>query len=215
MAFAAAALPIISAVTSVGGLAMGALGAIQQSSAMRAQGDAAAEQARSQASLYAYNAKMAEYNAQEQANQLENQAFQQSLKAKKILGSQTAAYGKAGVQMEGTPLDIQEESAAQAEFDQLAFGHEKDMALWRGKQASYMNNMGAQISMAGGEAKRDALSWGAGTTLLTGLGKTAMWGLERYGNSMMSGTTTQPASQITVDPTSWGQYGPMRYGTEG
>lgn len=66
-----------------------------------------------------YNAKLADQNAQVARDQAAAEARLQREKSEKILGATRAAYGASGVTLEGSPLDLLEESAANAELDNL------------------------------------------------------------------------------------------------
>lgn len=101
MAFLAVALPYIAAA----GTAIAAVGAV-------AQGQAAGAAADYNAQLVEQNAILARKKSAEEERRFRIQTARQ-------LGSMRAAYARAGVTMEGTPMDVLAESAYTAELDAL------------------------------------------------------------------------------------------------
>lgn len=141
-----AAVPIIAA--GVGGL-MSAVGAIQQGSAARQAGE--------------YNAQVAGQNSALALQQGTEEARRYRIQARKQIGDMRANYGASGVQMEGSPLDYLEESAASAELDALSiehganvkaagFGNEASSSRYEGRQAQksgYFSAAGSLLSATG------------------------------------------------------------------
>ena len=113
-----------------------------------------------------YNAKVAQRQAQAAKMQAQFEEDRLRDKAARTMGSARAAYGKSGVLMEGSPLDVMAQSATDAEMDALAL-------RWGGNLRA--NNYRAQARMD--ESEGNAALWGgfarAGTSLLTGASK---WG---------------------------------------
>jgi hypothetical protein len=101
MAFMAAALPYIAAV----GTAVSAVGAV-------AQGQAAKNASE-------YNARLAERDALLARKKSEEEERRYRLQSQKQKGAMRAAYARAGVTMEGSPMDVLAESAYTAELDAL------------------------------------------------------------------------------------------------
>lgn len=104
-----AALPII-----LGGAAAitQAMGAIQQGEA-----EAAASE---------YNAKLLEQNATQSRQQAAEEERRQRIFARKYLGSIRANTAASGLNLEGSALDVLEESAEMAELDALTIRHQGD-----------------------------------------------------------------------------------------
>lgn len=135
----------------IGGTLVSAMGAIQQGNAAAAAAD--------------YNARLAEQNATIATQQAAEKERQQRILARKQIGSARAAYGASGVTMEGSPLDVLEESAYNSELDALtlryggqieSMGLRNQAALERmqgksAKTAGYMN-AGSSLLLGGAKA---------------------------------------------------------------
>jgi hypothetical protein len=147
------------AVATYAGLALAAIGT----------GTAAYGQitsAHQQAATAKYNAELAERNAKSAKKNAEYEARQKRKETARLLGRQRALYGKAGVAMEGSPLIVAQETAAEGEMDALMI--ERGYAQ---KSAAYLS----QAKLAKMRAKNYGQQgyWGAGSTLLTGAGQVA------------------------------------------
>ena len=77
------------------------------------------QQSRTQTSMEKYNAKIAYRNAKIAKQNAEYEAKQKRKETTRLIGKQRALYGKAGVTMEGSPLEVIQETAAQGEMDAL------------------------------------------------------------------------------------------------
>jgi hypothetical protein len=97
-----------------------------------------------------FNAAMSQMQARQQEQQIRTQARRQ-------IGAVRANVAKSGVTMEGTPLLVMAESAANAEVDALN-------ARWTGDARASMYH-------AQGKADRRQASLNAGTSLLVGASK--------------------------------------------
>lgn len=130
--------PIVGAVIS----AMGAL----------RQADSAKKMAK-------YNAALGERQAGITRDQTNADLARQRRAARKMLGTMRAQYGAAGVNVEGSPLDVLEESAANAELDHLTLKYRGDL-----KAQGY--EMGAELDRyKGDEAQRAGYMKAAGTLI--------------------------------------------------
>lgn len=120
------------------GTGMQVIGAIQQGNAARAAG---------------------EYNAQ--TAQMEGAAREaaQRQQASRQMGAIRAGISKSGVRIEGTPLMVLAESAANAEIDAL--------------NTRYFSEREATLSRMKGKAEQRAAFFRAGTSLLAGAGRMA------------------------------------------
>lgn len=115
--------------------------------------------------------KMAKYNAsvsegyaaaaRDQAAFDEARAREQ---AQRALGARRAAYGGAGITLEGTPIDVLGDAASDAEMDALSLRHRGDLESWgrladagsqrtRGRAALQSGFMDAGATLLGGASK--------------------------------------------------------------
>lgn len=113
-------------------IALMAVGTLQGAASAARQGEAAKAAAD-------FNAQVARRNAQIATQQAEADAARQKQVAFKKIGEMTAAYGASGVTLEGSPLDVLEESVRTAEQDRQnilykgklrAMGYESDADLY-------------------------------------------------------------------------------------
>jgi hypothetical protein len=142
-----AAVPIIA--LAAGGL-MSAVGAINQGNSAKAAAD--------------YNAQVAEQNAELSRQQGIEEERRTRIMAKKQLGDMRANYGASGITLEGSPLDILEESAAAAELDALTVRHAGD------SRAIGYRNEAAQERFSGRQARTSGY-FSASGSLLSGAGQ--------------------------------------------
>ncbi|MCH8197034.1 MAG: hypothetical protein IH904_03025 [Proteobacteria bacterium] len=134
----------------IAGLALGALGTISQGIAAERAGEF-------QARVAAQNARI----ARERAEVEEGEKRRENVR---ILAAQRAFVSKAGVQLEGTPLLVQQETAAEGEFDALT-------VRFGGKLSESRELARAQAARFGGRAARTSSLLRVGSTLLTGASK--------------------------------------------
>lgn len=145
-------LAALSAATTVIGTGVSALGAMQQGNAQKAAAD--------------YNAKVERVQAQNVQNQAQAQAQQQDQANRRRMGEAAAAYGAAGVDMEGSPLSVMMDLGAQGELS-------KRLILYKGTVDAQSAMAQAGIDTATGQNAATAGLTKAGGTLLTGFGNTA------------------------------------------
>lgn len=142
-----AALAIIGAVASLASGVVGAIGAVQSANA-NAQ---AAE----------YDAAVKERNRKTVINQAEAEIGDKRRENRRQLAAVRAAYGSSGLTMEGSPLDVLEDSAFEQELDveRTRYGAElksqglsEDAVLSRMKAQSYRKSapISAAASILGG-----------------------------------------------------------------
>lgn len=122
------------------------------------------QQGKNQSAWASYNAKMAKRDANIAKQNAEYAATQKRRQTERLLSRQRALYGKAGVTMEGSPLIVAQETAAEGEMDALMI--ERGYAI----EAQRHIAEGRLQKIQGAAAKRKSY-WGAGTTLLTSAGK--------------------------------------------
>lgn len=130
-----------------GGTALGAVSAIQQ-------GNAANSAAK-------YNAAIAERNAVTARQQAAAEEDKQRRLAYMRLGNARAAYGASGVNLEGSPLDVLEQSAAEEELDALTIRYQGDLT-----SRNYLEQ--AALDRAQGKNAKMAGYMGAGSAILLG-----------------------------------------------
>lgn len=107
------------------------------------------------------NADIAEQNAIAAQNKAAYDETRHREGVRKLLSAQRALYGKSGVDMEGSPLLVMEDTAGQGELDALAIRYGGDIAAARDRSA-------ANLSRMQGGAAQTASYFQAGSTLLSG-----------------------------------------------
>lgn len=138
------ALPMI---LQIAGAAFSAISAIRQGNA-----ESAADK---------YNAQVATNNASMASAQAAADESKQRRDARIAIGSQRAAYGASGLSIEGSPLDVLEQSAATAELDALNIRTEG-----RNKAIAYGNQ--ATLDLSAAKNAKSAGLWKAAGNLVSG-----------------------------------------------
>ena len=115
------------------------------------------------------NAQMAELNAFLAIKQSKEDARRIGVLASKVISAQRAAYGASGVTLEGSPLDVIEESAANAELDILT-------AKQQGKAAAFGLSQQAEQYRAEGRTAKTLGFINAGASAFSGAEKIAFGG---------------------------------------
>ena len=152
MAFTTTTLLAIGVGTALAGTAVSAVSQIQQG--------------KEQQKWSEYNAAVAERDAKAAKAAAGYDASQKRKETERLLGRQRALYGKSGVTMEGSPLELMSETAAEGELDALMIERTGSVGAQRYQEE-------ATLSRMKGSSARKASYWGAGTTLLTGAGSAA------------------------------------------
>lgn len=139
---------IVAAVAAVAGAGVSAVGSIQQGNAAQATAN--------------YNAAIEQQNAQQAlaASQANAAITQQQTRRK--LGEAAAAFGGAGVDMQGSPLDVMSDLATQGEL-------QRRITLYQGTPQARGLTSQAGLDVAGGQAAASAGLTKAGGSLLTGI----------------------------------------------
>lgn len=138
---------MISAGAAIAGTAMSAVSAIQQGK----QAQASAK----------FKAEMAQRNATIARQQAAAEEEKQRRLGYMRQGAARAAYGASGVALEGSPLDILEQSAAQEELDALNI-------RYRGEIGAQSAEGQAALSRMRGDQALSAGYMGAGSAILMG-----------------------------------------------
>lgn len=131
----------------IAGTAISAIGAIRAGQA--------------QAAAANYNAQVAERNAFISRDQAAADEQRQRIQARRKLGAMRAAYGASGISLEGSPLDVLEDSAAEAELDALTIRYKGGVGAM-----GYEAEAGAQRARAKNATTESY--YNAGAALLTG-----------------------------------------------
>lgn len=111
-----------------------------------------------------YNADIAMQNATMANNQAAEEERKNRVQSKKQLGDIRASYGSSGVNIDGSALDVLEESAANAELDSLqikhggqvkarAYENEANLDRFRAKNAKVAGYFGAASSVLNSGSK--------------------------------------------------------------
>lgn len=143
---------MLMAATAVASTAVGTVSAIQQGNAAKN----AAE----------YNAKVAENNAiaaRQQADYEERMTLQ---KRDRLLSAQRVATAASGLDLEGSPLALMEDTAVEAELDALNIRRSGTVAEARSRSQAAADRME-------GQARQQAGYMSAGASLLNGASKLA------------------------------------------
>lgn len=116
--------------------------------------------AEAQAEAEDFNAKVAANDARASADQAQFEADQRRSRTRRLLATQRASALKSGVTESGSFLNVQEDTAIQAELDALS-------AIYTGKIESNRNRAKAEL---GFQSARNTRSTGLLTAAGTGLG---------------------------------------------
>ena len=136
----AAALPII-------GMAFSAIGALSSGAAQNRAAN--------------YNAAAAERNATVSRQAAAADAALIGRRSRQQIGAARAAYGAAGVAIEGSPLDVLEQSAAEAEMDKLNISYKGELQAMGYDDTAALSKSRAQDATTAG-------IFGAGKAVLIG-----------------------------------------------
>jgi hypothetical protein len=146
---------------AIAGVGMQAVGQIQQgyaaNAAAKANANLAEMQGRESNIAAQYNAAVSRANA-EAIRASSEVDIQKQIKAKgQLKGSQVAGYGASGVKLEGSPMDVLIDSAAQAELDiAITKYNAKTSATQAEYQAQEFERQGsAAVSLANTQAAQE------------------------------------------------------------
>jgi hypothetical protein len=183
MAAAAAWVASNAAMFQAIGTAVSVVGALSQG-----------QQAKSAAD---YNAAVANNNAIAARQQADANAAAQQRKARLQIGSMRAGYGASGVSLEGSPLDVLEQSASMAELD-------RQNILYGGALKAQGYEATAGLELMRGDAAVTGSYFNAGSALLMGAAKT--------GAFMGSDAGVTEASVRGNNPDEWNDWEMRRTG---
>jgi len=134
--------------------AAGAVGSVVGAAGAISQGQATANMAR-------YNAQVAENEAVAARQQAAYEEERQRERAARLKSSTRAAIAKSGLDLEGSPLAVMEDTAVGAELDALAIRYSGSVAEARARSQAAMDRMQ-------GQAAKTASYFSAGASLLNG-----------------------------------------------
>ena len=155
-------LPVIAAVASVAAGAVGAVGAIQQANSAKAS-------ANYNAQVQENNAKVAERNRTMALDQTESEANQKQREIRRTLSTIRANYGKSGLDMAGSALDVLEDSAIEGALDVQTIRYQGDVRAQGYTDEAIAQRNGAELSRMNAKAQGKAGAIGAASSLLGGI----------------------------------------------
>lgn len=147
-----------AAAAMVGGGIIGAYGQMYQGHAAKQAGE--------------FNAQVAEQNAELAIKQAKEEEVKFRSVMKRQLGDMRAAIGASGITLEGSPLEVIEDSAAQAEMDAISIRKAGEM-----KAHTYRTD--AKLQRFQGEMGLQGSYYGAASSLLMAGGQAAGYGARR------------------------------------
>ena len=151
----------LAANAAVAGVGLAAFGQFQQ-------GKTAQATAKTQAAWNLYNSKVAKREAEVERQATASDVQQQRKRAKTLLSRQRAIIGASGVQIEGSPLLVAEDTAAELAKERV------NIQLRGTRRATALESQSILDISKASAAKRRAAGFGraavtgAGSTLLTG-----------------------------------------------
>lgn len=157
-------LPTIAAVTSVAAGAVGAVGAIQQA-------NAASASAKYNAAVQENNAKIIERNQRIALDQSNSEADAKARDNRRMLATIRANYGKSGLDMAGSALDVLEDSAIEGALDVQTIRYQGDVRALGYADEAAAQRSGAELSRMNAEAQQTAGYIGAASSLIGGVSK--------------------------------------------
>ena len=147
------------------------------------QGKTAQSQAKAQSAWNMYNAKVAQREAEAERAATAFELAQQKRRGKILLGKQRAMIGASGVEMEGSPLLVAEDTAAELakeETNIMLTGHRRARAF---ESQSILDTSMASAARSRAAGFGQAAVTNAGGTLLQGAAQAG------YQYNQMTGTT--------------------------
>lgn len=152
--------------TAIVGTSVAAYGQYQQ-------GKNAQQQAKAQSAINLYNSKVAKREAEAEAVRAKFESEQFAKKAKSLRKRQAALIGKSGVEAEGSPLLVQEDTAAELALEAANIRQGGQARVRAQEQRSILDISAASAAKARAAGFGRAAVTGAGATLLQGGAQTA------------------------------------------
>lgn len=155
-------LPVIAAVASIAAGAIGAVGAVQSANAAKAS-------ANYNAQVQENNAKVAERNRSMSLDQTESEAAMKDREMRRTLSTIRANYGKSGLDMAGSALDVLEDSALEGAQDIQTIRYQGAVRAQGYTDEATAQRNGAQLSKMNAKSQGTAGAIGAATSLIGGV----------------------------------------------
>ena len=188
-----ATLSTISTIAGIAGTGMQIYGAISQGQQQKQAEDYNAQVARQQAEAYRNKLPIIEYQKEVVTEKGKLEEYRKRRAARFLRSEQVALYGKAGVQLTGSPLEVIIDSASQAELDIMIDKYNTRLDLYNLDIEAYNAEVGARRaeseaqykSYLGKQYQREGY-FKAAQTLLTSASGYAM----KYGGTRTTGINT-------------------------
>ena len=180
-----------------------------QKAQMEMQNQMAAQAAQQQANIFNYNAQVAQNDALRVEQEARERARRMREENERMLGRQRAAYGKAGVTSEGSPLMIMADTAGLGELavaDELYKADAQRSGLYTQAALEQYKARMAQFEGAGYSLNAANAGVFARPALLQGMNQAAALRTSSYG-SLISGVGGV-ANSLSGLPTGGGGYAP-------
>ena len=152
---------IVITAAAVAGTGVAAYGQYQQ-------GKTAQSQAKAQSAWNMYNAKVAQREAESERQAAAFESKQQKRRAGALLARQRALIGASGVEMEGSPLLVAEDTAAELAKEEvnLRLTGQRRVAAFKSQSILDISKASAAKAQAAGFGRAAVI--GAGSTILQG-----------------------------------------------
>ncbi|OPL13591.1 MAG: hypothetical protein AVO39_10350 [delta proteobacterium MLS_D] len=121
----------------------------------------AIQQGQAQKDMAEYNAAVARANADAAVEAAAHEELQTREEARRLRGRMMALYGKSGITMEGSPLEVMADAAAEEELDVWAIRKTGSTKAARARSE-------AELSLMEGKARETSGYLQAGSSLLSG-----------------------------------------------
>ncbi len=161
----------VAVIAIVGGAGLQAYGQYKQ-------GKAAQAQAKAQSAINLYNSKVAKRQAEAEATAAKFESKQAKKRAEALKGRQRALIGASGVEAEGSPLLVQEDTAAELETEAANIRATGQRRVQRFESQSILDISAASAARSRARGFGQAAVIGAGSTLLQGAGQAATVGAQ-------------------------------------
>lgn len=143
-------------------------GGVMTAEGQRQAGEAANVQAKNEARIAEFNAKVAERQGQAEAAAITEKAKRQEREGRRLIGAQKAAIAKSGVDFSGSTLSVLAETATELERDRLTILRESILAGQRGESRALGLGLEAEAAKTRGKAlQRAGRTKAIGTLLAT------------------------------------------------
>lgn len=200
MAVLAPAIPYVIAAASMAGTAMSAYSSYRQGQAQQRQAEFQANMARRNAQIAEQNAELAEDEGRRAKQTGYENAVRKRQEAARIIGSQRAAFGASGAQVDqGAALDLSLDTAEKGELDAfqlmqqgLDTDYNKRIEAWNFREQATGQQLQGRLYGMQTQGYSPLLS--AGGTLLRGVGEAGGNYYKLYGGNQPTSYTDDALS---------------------